>query len=324
MRIAVIVPAYNVARFLAGCIASVLAQTLSDWSLTIVDDGSRDYPEAVAASFPDPRIEFCRQPNAGVSAARNAGIQASMRRGGAAPDAFVFLDGDDWLAPHALAALANALDAAPGAVAACGRYARVGPDRSVHPARPPPDGWLLERLLTRNRFANGGHLLIRRAAVEAAGHFRTDLTYGEDWEYWTRLALLGSFAAIRPPLPTEPVLFVRERPGSAMFARGTDPAANRPALEAIYRNPAIAAHFGAIRLAELVRRAEAETAWASGRELIRHGRRLDGWRSLGRSIVGAPSPRRVALLGLAWLRCGPFRPYRNAPASLFQQYRHCD
>ncbi len=324
MRIAVIVPAYNVAHFLADCIASVIAQTRADWSLTIVDDGSNDCPDSVVARFPDPRIAFIRQPNAGVSAARNTGIQASMRFGGAAPDAFIFLDGDDWLAPHALAALADSLDGAPAAVAACGRYARVGPDRAVHPARPPPGGGLLERLLTRNLFANGGHLLIRRAAVEAAGPFRTDLTYGEDWEYWTRLALLGSFAAIRPPLPAEPVLFVRERPGSALFARGTDPAANRPALEAIYRNPAIAAHFGAIRLAELVRRAEAETAWAAGRELIRHGRRLDGWRWLGRSIGTAPSLRRVALLGLAWLRCGPFRPYRNAPASLFQQYRHCD
>ena len=42
--------------------------------------------------------------------------------------------------------------------------------------------------LTRNLFANGGHLLIRREAIEAAGDFREDLSYGEDWEYWTRLS----------------------------------------------------------------------------------------------------------------------------------------
>ncbi len=324
MRIAVIVPAYNVAHFLAGCIASVIAQTRADWSLTIVDDGSNDCPDSVVASFPDPRIAFIRQPNAGVSAARNTGIQASTRFRGAVPDAFIFLDGDDWLAPHALAALADSLNAAPGAIAACGRYARVGRDGSVHPQRPPASGYLLERLLARNLFANGGHLLVRRAAVEAAGRFRTDLTYGEDWEYWTRLALLGSFAAICQPGAAEPVLFVRERPGSALFARGTDPAASRPALEAIYSNPAIGERLGGPRLAELGRQADAEIAWAAGRELIRHGRRLDGWRWLVRSIGAAPSPRRLALLGLAWLQCGPFRPYRIAPASLFQQYRHCD
>jgi glycosyltransferase involved in cell wall biosynthesis len=317
VHIGVIVPAYNVAHCLADCIASVIAQTRADWSLTIVDDGSNDCPDSVVARFPDPRIALIRQPNAGVSAARNTAIQASTRFGGALPDAFIFLDGDDWLAPHALAALAASLDAAPGAVAACGRYARVGPDGSVHRQRPPASGCLLERLLIRNQFANGGHLLIRRKAVEAAGRFRTDLSYGEDWEYWTRLAVLGSFAAI-------PLLFVRERPGSALFSRGTDPAASRPALEAIYRNPAIAERLGGPRLTELRRRADAEIAWAAGRELIRHGRRLDGWRWLGRSIKAAPSLRRMALLGLAWLRCGPFRPYRIARASLFQQYRHCD
>ncbi len=317
MRIAVVVPAYNVARFLAGCIASVITQTHLDWSLTIVDDGSTDAPETVLAGFPDPRISLIRQSNTGVSAARNAGVKACLERGGAGPDAFVFLDGDDWLAPHALVALARALQASPRAVAACGRYARVSSSGSVHLASRPPQGCLLERLLTRNLFANGGHLLIRREAIEAAGPFREDLRYGEDWEYWTRLALLGEFISTAPPGSANPILFVRERPGSALFARATDPAANRPALEAIYRNPAITERFGRTRLATLGKRADAETAWAVGRELIRHGRRKAGWRWLGRSIKIAPSQRRLALLGLAWLRLGPFRPYRIAAPQTF-------
>lgn len=303
MHIAVIIPAFNVAAFLREALLSVLDQTHADWSLIVVDDGSTDATAAVAAGFPDTRIRLVRQDNAGVSAARNRGIrQAESGR----PDAFLFLDGDDWLAPDALALLAEALDSAPWAVAAGGRYARVAANGHVRLSPAPPDGCLLERLLIRNLFANGGHLLIRQEAVEAAGDFRADLFYGEDWEYWTRLAVLGEFVAVRSRAP---MVFVRERAGSAMLTHAANPAAYGPATDAIHCNPAIANRLGGSRLAHLRRRADAETAWAVGRELIRHGQRQAGQRWLGRSITSAPSIRRLMLIGLAWLRLGPFRPY---------------
>ncbi|WP_158932814.1 glycosyltransferase family A protein [Acidisphaera sp. S103] len=306
MRIAIIIPAFNVAPFLGEAIRSALAQTHTNWSLMVVDDGSTDATATVAASFQDKRIHLIQQDNAGVSAARNRGIRHAEAT---APDAFLFLDGDDWLAPNALERLADAFDSAPWAVAACGRCARVTADGTTHLSPAPHDGCLLERLLIRNLFANGGHLLIRRQAVHAAGDFRSDLSYGEDWEYWTRLALLGEFVSVRSRTP---VLFVRERAGSAMLTKAMDPAAYRPALDAIHRNPAIATRLGGSRLPHLRRRADAEMAWAVGRELIRHGQQRAGQRWLGRSIAGAPSIRRMMLIGLSWLRIGPFRPYRTA------------
>lgn len=304
MRIAVIIPAFNVAPFLGEAVSSVLRQTHADWSLVVVDDGSSDATAAVVEGFRDTRISLIRQENCGVSSARNRGV---CHADGLAPDALLFLDGDDWLATDALSILADTLDAAPWAVAACGRYARFGLDGIPRLSAAPPDGCFLERLLTQNLFANGGHLLIRREAVEAAGDFRSDLCYGEDWEYWVRLALLGELAAVRSRAA---LLFVRERPGSAYLSKATDPAAYRPAIEAIHRNPGIAGRVGGSRLAYLRRRAEAETAWTVGRELIRHGRQRDGRRWLGRSVCTSPSMRRVALIGLSWLRFGPFRPYR--------------
>jgi glycosyltransferase involved in cell wall biosynthesis len=305
VRIAIVIPAFNVAPFLRETILSVLEQTHTDWTLIVVDDGSTDATAEIATAIPDPRIHLIRQTNAGVSAARNRGIQHAEATD---PDAFLFLDGDDWLAPAALEHLADALANAPWAVAACGRYARVSTNNTIRLSPAAPDGCLLERLLTRNLFANGGHLLIRREAVEAAGNFRPDLSYGEDWEYWTRLALLGEFAAVQS---REPVLFVRERQGSAMLTRATDPTAYRPATDAIHRNPAIADRLGHSRLAHLRRRADAETAWAVGRELIRHGRQRDGQRWLGRSITSAPSLKRLILIGLSWSHLGPFRRYRT-------------
>jgi glycosyltransferase involved in cell wall biosynthesis len=303
VHIAVIIPAFNAAAYLRDAMISVTTQTYRDWTMIVVDDGSIDATADVARTIRDPRISLIRQANAGVSAVRNRGIAAS------AGDACVFLDADDWLAPDALARLAAALDASPQAKAASGGYARVTPGGSVRIARPPPAGALLERLLVRNLFANGGHLLIRRRAIEAAGGFRTDLCYGEDWEYWTRLALQGSFASVGTRTP---VLFVRETPGSAYLRMATDPACCVPSLDAIYVNPSILHRVKADRLRDLRRRAEAEMAWVIGRELIRHGHPGDGWRWLGRSLRQAPTPRRVALAGLSLMRMGPFRPYQVA------------
>lgn len=306
MRIAIVTPAFNVAPFLGEAVRSVLAQTHKNWSLVIVDDGSTDATATVAASFQDKRIHLIQQDNAGVSAARNRGIRHAEAT---APDALLFLDGDDWLAPNALALLATALDSAPWAAAACGRYARVTANGAARLSPPPHDGCLLERLMIRNLFANGGHLLIRHEVVQAAGDFRRDLSYGEDWEYWTRLALLGEFVSVQSRTP---LLFARERAGSAMLTRAMDPAAYRAAIDAIHRNAAIANRLGSSRLLRLRHRADAETAWAVGRELIRHGQQRAGQRWLGRSVVSAPSVRRLLLISLSWLRIGPFRPYRTA------------
>lgn len=340
MQIAVVVPAFNIAPFLREALLSVLEQTHTSWSLVVVDDGSTDATAEVAGGFTDPRIRLIQQDNAGVSTARNRGIAAFMggqfetllpthvesrarsdtgmcgsheTPAGFTPDAFLFLDGDDWLAPDALARLANTLEAAPWAVAACGRYTRVAANgaRRRRPSWltvPPPNGCLLEPLLTRNLFANGGHLLVRREAIEAAGPFRQDLSYGEDWEYWIRVALVGEFVAVRCRAP---LLFARDRPEGAYRSNASDPNAYRPAMEAIYANPAITDRLGAVWTASLWRAAEAEMAWTVGRELIRCGHQRVGQIWLGRSVWNAPSLRRLALIGLSWLRFGPFRPYRT-------------
>ena len=312
MQITVVTPAYNAGGTLADTIRSVLAQTHRDLSMVIVDDGSTDDTTAIAARFLDPRLALLRQPNAGVSAARNRGLAAQQG------DALLFLDADDWIAPAALATLATALRAAPDAIAAVGPYARVhapgAPPRPsrYRPASGPRD--LLPGLLVRNAFANGGHVLIRASAARRAGLFRPDIAYGEDWEFFVRLALLGPVAFVPA---REPLLFVRSRDEGAYRRLATDPAAFAPCMTAIFTNPDLVARFGAGRLAAIRRRAEAENAWIVGRECIRHGRSGAGRRWLMRSVIAAPSPRRLALLAAACLLPalppswrGPFRAYR--------------
>ncbi len=312
MRITVVTPAYNVARYLGATIDSLLAQTHRDWRLVLVDDGSTDGTEAVAARFDDPRIRVLRQRNAGVSAARNRGI------GEIDGAAVMFLDGDDWLAPDALARLAGTLDAAPDAIAAYGAFCFVSEDgrtRAGAKTGPFPSGDILETLLVENLFANGGHLLIRAEAVRAAVGFRGDIAYGEDWEFWCRLALAGRFATVPGGAP---LLFVRRRGGGALLRMASEPRAFRPCMTAIFGNSALIARLGAARTTALRRQAEAENCWIIGRELIRHGRRGEGVGWLRRSVRERPSARRAVLLAAAHLLPllppglrGPFRSYQG-------------
>ncbi len=72
-RFSVIMPAYNVEAFVGEAIESVLRQSVSDWELIVVDNGSTDATAEVVRRFTDPRIHFIprEQENAGVSVARN-------------------------------------------------------------------------------------------------------------------------------------------------------------------------------------------------------------------------------------------------------------
>ena len=305
MRIGIVTPAFNVAGYIGDAIRSVLAQTHHAWTMTIVDDGSTDQTAAVAAGFDDSRIRLIRQCNAGVSAARNRGLSVTNT------ETVLFLDADDCLSPDALSVLAAALRAGPDAIAAVGPYQRVQSGKQAWESEVwrPVSGDVLETLLVRNLFANGGHLLIRRHAVEAAGLFDPRLCYGEDWEYWTRLARLGTFAAVQA---SPPVLFVRERHDSAYRALALRPEAFVPCMNAIFDAPELKRRFSAAGLARLRRLAQAENNWVVGRELIRHGRVAEGRQFLRRSVGAAPGFKRLALLAsvsLPLLRIGPFRSY---------------
>lgn len=91
--ISVIVPVYNVEPYLRQCIDSILAQTYTDFELILVDDGSPDNCGAICDEYAkqDARIRVIHQENGGLSAARNAGIDAAQG------DYLTFIDSDDWV-----------------------------------------------------------------------------------------------------------------------------------------------------------------------------------------------------------------------------------
>lgn len=92
MTVSIIVPVYNVARWLDECVGSVRAQSFADWQLILVDDGSTDASPTLCDNYAaaDSRIVALHQPNAGASAARNVGLDRAQ-------GAYImFLDSDDY------------------------------------------------------------------------------------------------------------------------------------------------------------------------------------------------------------------------------------
>lgn len=100
--ISVVIPVYNVEKYLAECVDSVLAQTYTDWEAILVDDGATDSSGAMCDEYgaKDSRIRVIHQSNGGLSAARNTGLRAA--RG----EYIYFLDSDDYIEPQALERLA--------------------------------------------------------------------------------------------------------------------------------------------------------------------------------------------------------------------------
>lgn len=105
-QVSIIVPIYNVERYLSYCLDTLRAQTLRDIEIICVNDGSTDHSAAIADAHAslDERIRIIDKPNGGLSSARNAGIEAA--RG----TILMFVDSDDFLAEEACETVAAAFE----------------------------------------------------------------------------------------------------------------------------------------------------------------------------------------------------------------------
>lgn len=104
-KLSVIVPVYNVEKYLDKCITSILGQTYTNIELILLDDGSRDGSGAICDKHAaaDHRIRVIHKPNSGVSRTRNIGLEM------ATGELVTFVDSDDYLAPDYFADMADAL-----------------------------------------------------------------------------------------------------------------------------------------------------------------------------------------------------------------------
>lgn len=185
--ISIIMPCYNAASTVHGAIASIQKQTLTDWTLIIVDDGSSDHSVELIRSIDEPRLHLYTQANQGSAAARNHGLRHARSR------YVAFLDADDSWDERFLATMLQAIEPHEDAVLAYCGWQNLGVDGGRGKPFIPPDYDPLDRsevLLGGCRWPIHG-VVVRREAIEKAGGFDATLQASVDYDLWLRVAPQG-------------------------------------------------------------------------------------------------------------------------------------
>jgi glycosyltransferase involved in cell wall biosynthesis len=229
-RLSVLLPVRDGARFLREALASVLAQTLRDFELLVVDDGSTDETPAILAAVGDERLRVVRQERLGLVPALNRAIAEAR-----AP-LLARMDADDVALPERLERQAAYLDARPPAALVAPGVQAIDED-----GRPgatvvllDDDAALRRRLLLRNPFTHGS-VVVRAQAVARVGGYRAEYGANEDYDLWRRLARDGELGAI-----PEILYHYREHAGAVTRSRVDARVRSRERLrDELWREPAL-------------------------------------------------------------------------------------
>lgn len=197
--ISVIIPCYNIEKYLPGAVESVLKQTFRDFELIMVDDGSTDKSGGLCDQFAsqDGRIKVLHIKNNGVSNARNIGLKYANGK-------YVFFcDGDDYIDHHAFETMVKISEEYKADLLICGYYHeshKIGADNKVH-VDSYPTFWNddifypstkairkdLVAIWNKSLMYNVWNKLFRLDIIQAHDiHFSTDLTMGEDLDFINR------------------------------------------------------------------------------------------------------------------------------------------
>lgn len=286
-RVSTIIPAYNAARYVGAAIESALAQTYTDNEIIVVDDGSSDDTPRVLESYGS-RITFLRQPNAGVSAARNKALSV------ASGELIAYLDADDMWHPEKLEKQVEFLDAHPrcgivhtdvDVIDAEGRVVTPAFNRTT--GREVPSGRCMMDLLRRSH-VQLLTVMARHEAVRAAGGFDERLTGGEDYCQWILISMDGWEVGYLD----EPLAMYRWSPGSLSSNERRMRAELIRLFEILLREKPLAARFGADAVSIVT-----ERLYETGRELAylerSEGDLAAARRRLARLIAQFPFRRRL-------------------------------
>lgn len=183
--VSVVIPCYNQGKFLAAAIESVLGQSYDNFEVWVVNDGSADDTEQIVARYPS--VNYLRQNNQGLSAARNAGLRASSG------EHLVFLDSDDLLLPEAIAAGVECLARNPDCALAFGGFVFLSEDGASqwpydNSSSLSPGEDIYSLMLRDNLIVMHGTVMYRRQTFAAVGEFDTSLPSSEDYDMYLRIS----------------------------------------------------------------------------------------------------------------------------------------
>lgn len=216
--VSVVIPLYNKAEFVERALQSVFRQTISPFEIVIVDDGSSDGGAQLVERIDNVSIRLIRQANAGVSAARNRGIEAA--RG----TLVAFLDADDEWMPEFLQTVLRLHSRFPSAGAYATAYKVIQGDGSAIipslvnvPTEPweglldnyfraslPIDSRLISKIKSCVQFSFGepvwsSAVVVKKSVFAEIGGFALGEPQGEDLDMWGRIAIKYPFAYSSKP-----------------------------------------------------------------------------------------------------------------------------
>lgn len=194
MKFSVVIPLYNKGEHIIQTLNSVLAQSMDDFEILVIDDGSSDNSYALAQSVKSPKIRLFQQKNQGVSVARNVGIEQA--RG----EYISFLDADDVWHPDYLQTIHQLTQKYPQSDIFVTAYEVLMKDGKINQSTQllPPEGCLDSYWATLNEkydFVWTSATTIRREALKKAGMFRPGEKIGQDLDMWARVARINPHVA---------------------------------------------------------------------------------------------------------------------------------
>jgi len=289
-RVSVIVPTYNQADFLAEAIASVRAQTITDWEMIVVNNQSTDHTLQVVERFADDRISVVELQNGGVIArARNRGL--ALARG----PLIAFLDSDDCWYPEKLERCLKCMHDDVDLVCHAEVWTRNGqPIKDVHYG--PEASAQFHSLLYKGNCISTSAVVARRDVVREAGGFSEDRSVitAEDYDLWLKLSRRGARFRFLPELLGEYRLHDASASGSST-PRHID--AITKVVERHHRE----IDDGSLGSRLRIRKRRAILYYGAARLLQTSGHRAQAWLWIGQAIASHPFLLRAYLGAIAGL-----------------------
>jgi len=198
-KCSVIITCYNYAKYLPDCIESVLRQSITNFEIIIVNDGSTDNTDEVIRPFLDNvKIKYIRQANAGQANAKNTGISHSDG------EFIAFLDADDlWETTKLQKQMPLFINSQVGVVYSKARYIdEDGKALSIELKSNylKPHAGEVTRDLFFDNFIPFSSSIVRRECIERVGGFDETLKMGIDWDLWLRISVHYLFQFVDEPL----------------------------------------------------------------------------------------------------------------------------
>ncbi len=191
MMFSVVIPLYNKEKSIKNTILSVINQTVADFELWVINDGSTDKSREIVAAINDSRISIVDKPNGGISSSRNKGITLARY------NYIAFIDADDYWEPDFLETLKGLITDYPAADCYVTGYACKYNNATLNVFGANKRGIIGDffKQVYKGPVMHSSSICVKKTAFQKVGYFNTAIRRGEDYDMWAKLGRGACIAA---------------------------------------------------------------------------------------------------------------------------------